>query len=86
MQVQFHQGVPDECVRWLHDNVGRGHNLDPNPHGSGADFYECAWYYERVLEEITSTDPTMDSNFRYTPTITVKDPKMAVLFALRWSS
>jgi hypothetical protein len=27
----------------------------------------------------------MDSNVRYIPTITVKDPKLGTLFALRWA-
>ena len=85
MRVDFPQGVPDECVRWLLDNVGRGHNCDPSPHGSGVSLDECTWYYQRVEEEISSTDPTMDSNCRYTPTITVKDPDLALLFALKWS-
>jgi len=86
MQVQFHQGVPDECVRWLLDNVGRGHNFDPSPHGSGVSLNECTWFYQRVEEEIPSTDPSMDSNVRYIPTITVRDPDKALLFALKWGS
>ena len=49
---------------------------------NGADY---AWFYERVEQEIPSTDPSMDSNIKYVPTITVKDPKLATWFALRWS-
>ena len=82
MQIEFHQGVPGECVQWLLDNVGRGHNF----HESSVSLDECAWYYERVLEEIPSADPSMDTNFRFIPTITVKDPEKALLFALRWGS
>ena len=79
MRVEFNQGVPSECIEWLYENVGRG---NMNVTEDGADY---AWLYERVEQEIPSTDPSMDSNIKYVPTITVKDPKLAMLFILRWS-
>ena len=79
MKVEFNQGVPPECIEWLYENVGRG---NMNVTEDGADY---AWLYERVEQEIPSTDPSMDSNIKYVPTITVKDPKLAMLFILRWS-
>jgi len=80
MRVEFNQGVPEGCVEWLYENVGRGNMT------SIIDSDDYAWFYERVEQEIPSTDPSMDSNVRYVPTITVKDPKLATWFALRWSS
>ena len=78
MRVEFNQGVTPECIEWLYENVGRG---NMNVVNNGADY---AWFYERVEQEIPSTDPSMDSNIKYVPTITVKDPKLATWFALRW--
>tara|TARA_B110000977_G_scaffold9243_1_gene12324 strand:+ start:1460 stop:1702 length:243 start_codon:yes stop_codon:yes gene_type:complete len=80
MTLEFRQGVPEGCREWLNKNVGRG-NIT-----SIYDSAEYDWFYERVEQEIPSTDPSMDSNVRYVPTITVKDPKLAMLFVLRWSS
>ena len=80
MTLEFRQGVPEGCTAWLNKNVGRG-NIT-----SIYDSAEYDWFYERVEQEIPSTDPSMDSNVRYVPTITVKDPKLAMLFVLRWSS
>lgn len=79
MRVEFHQGVPKECTEWLWNNVGRGNVDDPK------DSPRYDWFYERVEVEIKSTDPNQDSNVKYVPTITVKDPKLATLFVLRWS-
>jgi hypothetical protein len=79
MRVEFHQGVPEGCTEWLNKHVGKG-----NMTGL-VDNYDYAWFYERVEQEIPSTDPSMDSNVRYVPTITVKDPKLATWFVLRWS-
>ena len=80
MKVEFHQGVPEGCTEWLNKHVGKGNitNIE--------DSAEYDWFYERVEQEIPSTDPSMDSNIKYVPTITVKDPKLAMWFALRWSS
>ena len=79
MRVEFNQGVPKGCIEWLYKNVGRGNGT------SIYDSPDYAWFYERVEQEIPSTDPSMDSNVRYVPTITVKDPKLATWFVLRWS-
>ena len=79
MRVEFNQGVPPECIEWLYENVGRG-NMNIIDDGD-----DHAWFFERVEIEIKSTDPTHDSNVKYVPTITVKDPKLATLFALRWA-
>ena len=87
MRIEFNQGVPQECVDWLWANVGPG-NIHPNMTGPLRTFptaEEDAWFYERVEVEIRSTDPKHDSNTRYVPTITVKDPKLATMFALRWA-
>ena len=84
MRVEFNQGVPPDCIEWLWNNVGSGNvGLPGNPDISD---WGDAWLYERVEQEIPSTDPSMDSNIKYVPTITVKDPKLATWFALRWSS
>lgn len=80
MRVEFNQGVPSECIEWLYENVGRG---NMNVIEDGADY---AWLYERVEVEIKSTSDDEDSNIKYVPTITVKDPKLATWFALRWTS
>jgi hypothetical protein len=84
MRVEFHQGVPKGCIEWLWNNVGPG-NLEPRGDPGIDDWGDSAWLYERVEQKIPSTDPSMDSNIRYIPTIKVKDPKLAMLFALRWS-
>ena len=90
MKVEFCQGVPDGCVRWLRENVGLG-NIEEDIHFNRTrqgmiDMSEYAWFYERVEVEIKSTNDDEDSNTKYVPTITVKDPKLATWFALRWSS
>jgi hypothetical protein len=79
MRVEFRQGVPEGCTEWLNTHVGKG-NIT-----GFFDDDDYAWFYERVEQEIPSTDLSMDSNVRYVPTITVKDPKLATLFVLRWS-
>jgi hypothetical protein len=87
MRVEFRQGVPEGCVNWLCDNVGRGNIFgmrdgDDYNMVDGADY---DWFYKRVEQEIPNTDSSIYRNFRYVPTITVKDPKLATLFVLRWS-
>ena len=79
MRVEFNQGVPSGCIEWLYENVGRG---NMNVIEDGADY---AWLYERVEVEIKSTSDDEDSNIKYVPAITVKDPKLAMIFVLRWS-
>ena len=78
MRVEFNQGVPEGCIEWLYENVGRGNMTDINSP-------DCTWFYKRVEKEIPNTDSSIYRNFRYVPTITVKDPKLATLFLLRWS-
>ena len=87
MKVEFNQGVPQECIDWLWVNVGQG-NVQPKMSGPLRTFPPCdsdAWFYERIEIEIRSTNPNQDSSTRYVPAITVKDPKLAMLFVLRWS-
>ena len=84
MRVEFNQGVPRGCIEWLWNNVGPG-NVDPRG-GWGVSVRGDAWRYERVEVEIKSTNDDEDSNTKYVPTITVKDPKLAVWFVLRWTS
>lgn len=86
MRVEFNQGVPPGCVEWLWDNVGEG-NLQGEPGmGRRRDQKETdTWLYERVELEIKSTNTNEDSNIKYVPTITIKDPKLAMLFVLRWA-
>jgi hypothetical protein len=82
MRVEFPQGVPEECTQWLRENVGIG-NIKESRNGTPRriiDMPEYDWFYERI-------DKTSDieTEIRFVPTITVKDPKLAILFALRWS-
>ena len=81
MRVEFPQGVPEGYTKWLRENVGIG-----NIEHDGArtqqwmtNIPEYAWFYKR---EATYT---VDSQLRYVPTITVKDPELAILFALKWT-
>ena len=80
MRVEFHQGVPPDCIEWLWNNVGSGNvGLPGNPDISD---WGDAWKYERVSIPV----PIGDAEPYHVPTITVKDPKLAMLFILRWSS
>lgn len=86
MKVEFHQGVPDGCARWLRENVGLG-NIEEDSNGKRTrqgmiDIPEYDWFYERVAIPV----PIGDAEPYHVPTITVKDPKLAMWFALRWSS
>ncbi len=88
MKVEFNQGVPDGCVRWLRENVGLG-NIEEDIHFNRTrqgmiDMSEYAWFYERVTKPI-NPQAFGDDPFEYVPTITVKDPKLATLFMLKWS-
>lgn len=78
MRVEFNQGVPSGCIEWLYENVGRG---NMNVIEDGADY---AWLYERIEKPI-NPQAFGDDPFEYVPAITVKDPKLATLFVLRWS-
>lgn len=81
MKVEFNQGVPEGCTEWLNTHVGKG-----NMTGL-VDNYDYAWFYRR---ERVYPQPHEAFDLRrhpkYVPTITVKDPKLATWFALRWSS
>ena len=82
MRVEFNQGVPDECIEWLYKNVGRGNmtSLHDSP--------EYDWFYrrERVYPQGHEAFEGFNLAPKYVPTITVKDPKLATWFVLRWSS
>ena len=78
MRVEFNQGVPPGCIEWLWNNVGPG-NIEPRG-DPGVDWGD-AWLYERI----TTPVPLGDAEPHYVPTITVKDPEMALMFKLRWS-
>jgi hypothetical protein len=83
MRVEFNQGVPQGCIEWLWKNVGPG-NIEPRG-DCGKAFAACwgdAWLYERVF---IPTPNSAQNEGRNVPTITVKDPKLATLFVLRWS-
>jgi hypothetical protein len=80
MRVEFPQGVPEGCTEWLNKHVGKGNITNIEDSG------DYAWFYkrERVYPQ---GHEAFDPNFpwRYVPTITVKDPKLATWFMLRWS-
>jgi hypothetical protein len=81
MKVEFNQGVPTGCVEWLNENVGRG-NLTNMVKSA-----EYDWFYklQRVWPQGHEAFDPRDMIPGYVPTITVNDPKLATLFALRWS-
>jgi hypothetical protein len=83
MRIEFHQGVPEGCTEWLNKHVGKGNTTDIY------DSADYAWFYrrERVYPQSHEVfDPREHFGPKYVPTITIKDPKLAVMFALRWSS
>ena len=77
MRVEFHQGVPEGCIEWLYENVGKGNTTGL------VDNYDYAWFYESVWIENLGPDSGDGTSV---PTITVKDEKKAMCFALRWTS
>ena len=81
MRVEFRQGVPEGCTEWLNKHVGKGNMTDLN------DSPNYAWFYkrERVYPQGHELFDPRDMGPRYVPTITVKDPKLATMFILRWS-
>lgn len=90
MIFEFNKGIPKGCTEWLCENVGEG-NITFNGFRKtkdgerwNIDKPEYAWFFERIEQEIPSTNTYMDSNIRHVPTIKVKDEKKAMLFALRW--
>lgn len=84
MKVEFHQGVPKGCTEWLNEHVGRG-NMTDSIFVNNSDDYD--WFYKRERQYPRPHDPfdPRDMAPRYVPTITVKDPKLATMFILRWS-
>ena len=81
MRVEFRQGVPEGCIDWLWDTVGRG-NLGPGTSVRSIQKENDNWFYERVWISDKS-ESGIDGS--YVPAITVKDSKLALLFILRWS-
>ena len=81
MRVEFQQGVPNGCVEWLTEHVGRG-NISGNAVSA-----DQAWFYERVPMYPPHHETVDPNNMhpRYVPTITVKDPTLATMFILRWA-
>ena len=80
MRVEFPQGVPEGCTEWLNTHVGKG-NIT-----GFVDDDDYTWFYRREAvypQGHEAFDPHA-SWPKYVPTITVKDPKLATLFALRW--
>jgi hypothetical protein len=84
MRVEFNQGIPEGCTQWLRENVGLG-NLEQDATGRTQqwmnDIPEYAWFYKRETLVLSPLNPDAIS---YVPTITIKDPVMAMWFKLRW--
>jgi hypothetical protein len=82
MIIQFHQGIPRECIEWLQKNVGKGNIvLTTNlkiPRHTREDTDE--WFYSRR----EMTDAQNPHKTLYVPTIEVFDEKKAVFTSLRW--
>jgi hypothetical protein len=88
MRVEFRQGVPDGCARWLRENVGLG-NIEEDSNNKRTrqgmiDMPEYAWFYERVAIIPDDALSLLYESIHYVPTITVKDPELATFFSLRW--
>jgi len=81
MRVEFPQGLPEGCTEWLTTHVGKG-NTTVNISRTDSPDYD--WFYERVLilPDYKARHP---DDLLYVPSITVKDPKLAAWFILRWS-
>ena len=81
MRVEFRQGVPEGCTEWLNEHVGKG-NIT-----GFVDDDDYAWFYkrERVYPQGHEAFDHRNMGPRYVPTITIKDPKLATMFILRWS-
>ena len=84
MRVEFRQGMPEGCARWLCENVGLG-NIEEDSNGiikrhSMIDMPEFDWFYEQICIKNDAT-----GLFWYMSAITVKDPNLATWFVLRWS-
>ena len=91
MKIEFNQGVPKGCIEWLWANVGQG-NVYPGRSGMGTVMGKIvapcdfdAWIYERVFIENPGPLRGIRGEGRSVPTITIKDPELGTLFALRWA-
>lgn len=80
MRVEFRQGVPEGCAKWLWENVGPG-NLSTGQYLSTGE--TDLWFYERI-EKLIWAGEFKDTTVEYIPTITVNDEKLAMFFILRW--
>lgn len=83
MRIEFPQGVPEGCTQWLRENVGLG-NIEQDDNRTQqwmTDIPEYAWFYKRESLVLSPLNPEAIS---YVPTITIKDPKMAMWFKLMW--
>lgn len=83
MRIEFPQGVPEGCTQWLRENVGLG-NIEQDGNRTQqwmTDIPEYAWFYKRESLVLSPLNPEAIS---YVPTITIKDPKMAMWFKLMW--
>lgn len=91
MRVEFNQGVSDEVIKWLWDNVGEGNVIHSviEPTNRRRDPKEDdGWFYKRERQYPQPNDlfDPREKFPKYVPTITVKDPKLATWFVLRWTS
>jgi hypothetical protein len=86
MKFEFNQGVPRECIKWLWENVGEGNIILSTPESNTRRerLDTDVWYYERMIYEIPSNDPSKDSGSRHVPTIFIENEEHAIMFALRW--
>lgn len=83
MRIEFNRGIPKGAIDWLWANVGKGNR--PMTRFSvimNEDKPEYAWFYERISVDIPGDEFGAS---RHIPTITVKDPNMALIFALTWA-
>ena len=86
MRVEFPQGLPADCTEWLNKHVGKGNTIVNNIY-SRKDRPDYDWFYkhERVYPQPHEAFDPRDLGPKYLPTVTVKDPKLAAWFILRWS-
>ena len=88
MRIEFRQGVPRECIAWLWEHVGQGnvvHASDESLTKIRVNYIEKRdlWFYERI-QKAPTTGSICDEIY-FVPTITVVDPELALVFALKWS-
>ena len=82
MRVEFNQGVPDDAVKWLRENVGPG-KIRYDDDRDSPDQCAYGWYYQRISK--LGEPQGLTQEIYHVPTITVKDPELALIFALKWS-